>query len=97
MSITYYEFKTYIDQYIIEKKKVALEGQSPASIKKKDLEMELEQLAERFSIVHQKDSNPTKTEYVFLIENQAVHLELFYRYSNYYTRHVMTPQINYVR
>ncbi|WP_316568956.1 hypothetical protein [Neobacillus sp. YIM B06451] len=76
-----------IDKVIKEKQESKLApGKSP-TIKKNELERYLEGLAKASSIQFTKQSTPLKTTYLAEYNNQQVQLELFYRYSNFYTRH----------
>ncbi|WP_156324555.1 hypothetical protein [Bacillus sp. FJAT-27245] len=61
-------------------------GKSP-TIRKNELEQYLEGLAKRSAILFSKKSTALKTTYLVDYKNQQVQLELFYRYSNFYTRH----------
>lgn len=76
-----------IDRAIKEKQASRLApGKSP-SIKKSELERYLEGLAKASSIHFSKMSSALKTTYLADYKNQQIQLELFYRYSNFYTRH----------
>ncbi|RDU35719.1 hypothetical protein DRW41_16380 [Neobacillus piezotolerans] len=76
-----------IDRVIKEKQESKLApGKSP-TIKKNELEAYLEGLAKASSIQFTKKSSALKTMYLAEYNNRQVQLELFYRYSNFYTRH----------
>lgn len=84
------ELLSSIEHFINEKKLGILEENQPNALKKKELESFLETLADDLTLSFQKTSEPTKTVYTFSFENQQAFIELFYRYSNYYTRHIIT-------
>lgn len=90
MTINYTDLTSCIDQFIKEKQQISLEFQQPNTIKKKELELCLEDYADNHEIEYQKKSEPTKTIYTFSIEGQDAQVEFFYRYSNFYTRHSIT-------
>ncbi|RSD25420.1 hypothetical protein [Mesobacillus subterraneus] len=79
-----------IDEFITEKQRANFVDQKPNTIKKKELESYLEEVAAENGIVFQKNSHPTKTIYTFSIDGQEAKVEFFYRYSHYYTRHTIT-------
>ena len=90
MDIKKNELLLSIDNFIKEKKLGVLEENQPNTLKKKELETFLETFAGNQAIPFQKTSEPTKTIYTFSLEEQEADIELFYRYSNYYTRHTIT-------
>jgi hypothetical protein len=84
------DLTSFIDQFIKEKQQISSEVQRPNTIKRKELELYLEEYAENHAIEFQKISEPTKTIYTFSIVDQDTLVEFYYRYSNYYTRHSIT-------
>jgi hypothetical protein len=90
MTNNHTDLTSCIDQFIKEKQQISSGLQQPNTIKKKELELCLEDYADNNEIEYQKKSEPTKTIYTFSLEGQDVQVEFFYRYSNYYTRHSIT-------
>lgn len=84
------ELLSSIENFINEKKLGILEENQPNTLKKKELETFLEAVADELSIPFQKTSEPTRTTYTFSFNTEEAFIELFYRYSNYYTRHIIT-------
>ncbi len=74
-----------IEKFITDKKMIVSE--TPTTIKKKELETFLEEFAAEQGIDYEKKAEPTNTIYFFTIEGQEAHVEFYYRYGQYYTRH----------
>lgn len=87
MSISKNDLVLCIDQFISQNQRIISEDKKPHAIKKKELELYLEEYAAEQGISYEKDSQPTKTLYTFLIEGMRAEVEFLYRYSQYYTRH----------
>jgi hypothetical protein len=88
MSISKQEIGSYIDAFVHEKHQILSE--TPTTIKRKDIELYLEEYAEEHGIKFDKQSESTKTIYTLTVEGRDTIVEFFYRYSHYYTRYSIT-------
>ncbi len=59
----------------------------PSIIRKKELESHLEGIAKQHRIQFQRRSTPMNTNYIFSLEKHEAHVEIYYRYRHFYTRH----------
>ena len=85
MSISKQDLISCIDSFVLEKQQSI--SKSPNTIKKKELESDLEEYVMEKGIPYEKQSKPTKTIYTFTVGGQEAQVEFYYRYSHYYTRH----------
>ncbi|WP_059170530.1 hypothetical protein [Bacillus sp. FJAT-27445] len=79
-----------IERIIKEKQAAKQAAALTPAIKKQELESYLEELAKHHSLHFAKKSSPFKTTYLFPYESHKVEVEIYYRYSNFYTRHTAT-------
>lgn len=88
MSIKKHDLVSCIDTFVLEKQQTLSE--TPNTIKKREIESHLEEYALEQGIPYEKQSEPTKTIYTFSVQGKEAFVELFYRYSHYYTRYSIT-------
>ncbi|CEG27267.1 hypothetical protein BN1002_02124 [Bacillus sp. B-jedd] len=77
----------YIDTLIKEKLEETLQEKQLQTLKKKELETYLESLGKTNDYPYKKAASPFKTTYLFNYDRQKFQVEIFYRYTNFYTRH----------
>jgi hypothetical protein len=63
------------------------ESLQPTTVRKKELEAYLEGTANQLRIKFQKNSTPMGSNYIFTLEKHEAHMEIYYRYRHFYTRH----------
>ncbi|WP_215032700.1 hypothetical protein [Bacillus sp. ISL-37] len=88
MSISKLDIASYIDTFV-QGKQLSL-SETPNTIKKKEIELYIEEYAGEHGIDFDKKSESTKTIYTLSVEGRETIVEFFYRYSHYYTRHSIT-------
>ena len=76
-----------IDTIIKEKLEETLQEKQLQTLKKKELETYLESLGNKKDYPYKKAASPFKTTYQFNYDRQEFLVEIFYRYTNFYTRH----------